>query len=181
MQIELFDHTPLHRDNFVKLVEEGFYDSLTFHRIIPGFMIQGGDPKSKNAPSGASLGQGGPGYTIPAEIGIPHFRGMLAAARQGDAVNPQRESSGSQFYIVDGTEITKNVLKRSEMRNNIKYSEAQMKRYIEQGGYPMLDNQYSVFGEVINGLDVITKIANQERGYADRPVQDIHMTITMDN
>ena len=181
MQVVLFDHTPLHRDNFIKLVEEGFYDSLTFHRIIPGFMIQGGDPESKDAPADYNLGTGGPGYTIPAEIGVPHFSGMLAAARQGDAANPTRASSGSQFYIVDGGRLDEEDLNIAQKMKKIRYTEAQRTRYLENGGYPMLDNEYTVFGEVISGNIVISQIAQQPRGYADKPHKDIRMTITMDN
>jgi cyclophilin family peptidyl-prolyl cis-trans isomerase len=141
--LKLYNETHLHRDNFVKLVESGFYDGLLFHRVISDFMIQGGDPESKNAPAGARLGSGSPGYTIPAEI-IPQFKhkkGALAAARTN---NPQRASSGSQFYIV---------------HNN--------------AGTPFLDGEYTVFGETIDGFDVIDKIATVGKDAFDRPVVDV--------
>jgi len=144
--VALFNETPLHRDNFVKLANEKFYDGVLFHRIIQNFMIQGGDPDSKNAAKGARLGMGGPGYTIPAEIkpNLSHKRGALAAARMGDNVNPQRASSGSQFYIVDNPQ-----------------------------GSHFLDGQYTVFGEVIKGMEVVDKIAAQPKDPADRPLEDI--------
>jgi peptidyl-prolyl cis-trans isomerase B (cyclophilin B) len=146
MKIKLYNETPLHRDNFIKLVNEKYYDGLLFHRVIKDFMIQCGDPNSRNAPAGQQLGMGGPGYTIPAEI-LPQFKhkkGAVAAARMGDQVNPKKESSGSQFYIV---------------HNN--------------NGTPHLDGAYTVFGEVIEGMDVIDKIATVNTGAADRPIEDV--------
>ena len=149
--IALYNETPLHRDNFIKLVNEQFYDGVLFHRIIQQFMIQAGDPDSKNAEPGKRLGVGGPGYTIPAEIrpGLSNKRGAVAAARLGDNQNPQRESSGSQFYIVDQYE-----------------------------GATHLDGQYTVFGEVISGMEVVDKIAAQPKDRSDRPLEDIQI-ITM--
>lgn len=144
--IGLYNETPLHRDNFIKLVNEKFYDGVLFHRVIQNFMIQTGDPDSKTAAKGQALGTGGPGYTIPAEIvpTLQHKRGAVAAARLGDQVNPNRESSGSQFYIVDG------------MR-----------------GAPHLNGQYTVFGEVLSGMETVDKIAAQPKDGRDRPQQDI--------
>ncbi len=144
--IKLYKDTPLHRDNFVKLASEGYFDGLIFHRVIKGFMIQGGDPDSRNPKPGARYGVGGPGYQIPAEI-LPqykHKKGALAAARQGDAVNPEKKSSGSQFYIVENP-----------------------------AACAQLDGGYTVFGETISGLDVVDKIAAAKTGAADRPEKDI--------
>lgn len=149
MTAKLYNETPLHRDNFVKLSSEGFYDSLLFHRVIKNFMMQGGDPVSKNAPAGKQLGMGGPGYTVPAEI-LPQFKhkkGALAAARMGDAYNPTRASSGSQFYIVHNA-----------------------------NGTPHLDGQYSVFGEITKGFEVIDAIAQVQTLPGDRPVNDVIIT-----
>ncbi|MCO6493996.1 MAG: peptidylprolyl isomerase [Phaeodactylibacter sp.] len=177
MKVELYDSTPKHKENFIKLAEQGFYDSLLFHRVIPGFMIQGGDPDSKTARPGQPLGQGGPGYTIDAEIGAVHTRGALAAARLADQVNPQRESSGSQFYIVAGQQFGEEMLNQVEQQNGIQYTPEQRKAYLENGGYPPLDGAYTVFGRVVEGMDVIDKIANVQRDRMDRPVQDIRMKV----
>ena len=146
----LYNETPKHRDNFVKLVSSGYYDGTIFHRVISGFMIQGGDPDSKNAKPGQALGMGGPGYTVPAEMNpkITHKRGALAAARTGGPSNPLKASSGSQFYIVH-----------------------------PEAGAHFLDNDYTVFGEITDGLTVIDKIAAVEKGPSDRPVKDVKMTI----
>ena len=179
MVFELYDCTPKHKENFLKLVKEGFYDDLLFHRVIDGFMIQGGDPDSKDAKPGTNLGGGGPGYLIDAEIGAPHFKGTLAAARTGDFSNPERKSSGSQFYIVQGTPQNELSLSSIEKRFNFKYNPAQVKKYKEVGGTPSLDNQYTVFGEIVSGMDVIDKIASQPTGAADRPVKDIKMKVTI--
>lgn len=179
MIFELYDFTPKHKENFLKLAKEGFYDDLLFHRVIEGFMIQGGDPDSKDSKPGANLGGGGPGYLIDAEIGAPHFKGTLAAARTGDFSNPDRKSSGSQFYIVQGTPQNEMSLSSIEKRFNFKYNPAQVKKYKEIGGTPSLDNQYTVFGEIISGMDVIDKIASQPTGAADRPVNDIKMKVTI--
>ena len=146
----LYNETPKHRDNFVKLVKAKYYDGTLFHRVILGFMIQGGDPDSKTAKPGQALGMGGPGYTIPAEINskLTHKRGVIAAARLGGPTNPQKASSGSQFYIVEPLR-----------------------------GTHQLDNEYTVFGELTEGFDVVTKIASVPKDKADRPVKDIKMTI----
>lgn len=179
MVVVLFDDTPLHKENFIKLAEEGFYDGLEFHRVIDGFMIQGGDPNSKDAGPNVMLGGGGPGYTVPAEIGRPHYKGALAAARMGDAVNPEKASSGSQFYIVHGTPLDDSSLDFREMSGQIKYSDAQRAKYKEKGGAPMLDGQYSVFGQVVEGLDVIDKIAAVQTNQQDRPQQPLRMTVKL--
>lgn len=222
--VELYNDTPLHRDNFLRLVKDGFYDGVLFHRVINDFMIQTGDPKSKDAPAGASLGSGDPGYTIEAEIVYPkhyHKRGALAAARTGDAMNPEKRSSGSQFYIVTGTTYSEQELERrdsrrinSEKQNYfqnlatqyrdsiqamqksgneaglellrqelIKKTEeavhaeempAQMKAdYTTKGGTPHLDGAYTVFGQVLEGMDVIDKIQKVETDRADRPLEDV--------
>lgn len=142
-------------------------------------MIQGGDPDSKNAPAGQRLGMGGPGYTIPHEIGAPHFKGTLAAARTGGPSNPDKRSSGSQFYIVQGTRQTGPSLEAMAKSKGIQYNQAQIQKYEEIGGAPFLDNDYTVFGEVVEGLDVIDKIAQVGTDNADRPVQDIKMKIRM--
>jgi len=175
MKVKLYDETPLHRDNFIKLAKEGFFDGLLFHRVIPQFMIQGGDPTSKDAKPGQQLGSGGPGYTIPAEFNpnFIHKKGALSAARQGDQVNPKKASSGSQFYIVQGRSASAQELQRG----GIKYTPEQIKVYAEQGGTPFLDGQYTVFGEVVEGLDVIDKIAAVRTAPGDRPLEDVKFTV----
>ena len=223
--VRLYDETPIHRDNFIKLVREGYYDGTLFHRVIKGFMIQGGDPDSKGAPIGKMLGVGGPDYTLEAEIkdNLFHKRGALAAARQGDAVNPQRRSSGSQFYIVWGQVYNEGQLRqfskqlkmqkiqsafnqlvgqhhdeimqmrRERNREGLQalqeqladeaeaqvtgdgITEEQMKIYTTIGGTPHLDGQYTVFGEVEEGLDVVELIQGSATGRADRPLDDIEM------
>jgi peptidyl-prolyl cis-trans isomerase B (cyclophilin B) len=179
MLIELSDATPRHRDNFLKLVEEGYYDGLLFHRVIDGFMIQGGDPQSKGAAPEQALGMGGPGYTVPAEFvdTLIHVKGALAAARQGDQVNPEQASSGSQFYIVQGREVSEDMLDQLEARNGLRYGKAQREAYIRQGGTPFLDNSYTVFGKVIEGLEVIDKIATATTDARNRPLEDISMKL----
>lgn len=181
IKIVLHNETPLHRDNFIKLVKEKYYDGTLFHRIIENFMIQGGDPESKDAKSGVILGNGGPGYTIPAEFdsNYVHIKGALAAARMGDHYNPKKESSGSQFYIVQGKKYTKNELDRlTRSRNkNITYTETQYEAYEKIGGTPQLDMDYTVFGNVIEGFDVIDKIASVTTGNRNRPKKDVPMTI----
>lgn len=174
MKIELYNSTPGHKANFIKLANEGFYDGLIFHRIISGFMIQGGDPKSKDAEPGARLGGGGPGYTIPAEIGAPHFKGTLAAAR---TPNPEKRSSGSQFYITHGSPLTDASIANYEKQKGIKYSEAQIQRYKELGGAPGLDMDYTVYGEVVEGMNVIDKIAKVAKDGNDRPLEDVKMKV----
>ncbi len=227
--VRLYDETPLHRDNFLKLVKDGYYDGTLFHRVIKNFMIQGGDTDSKGAPAGKMLGMGGPSYTIEAEIkeGLFHKRGALAAARQGDEVNPERRSSGSQFYIVWGDVYKEGQLRqfskqlrmqkvqnafnalaaehRSEIMQmrrdrdraglqnlqetlaaeaekrvgDVGLSDEQIKIYSTLGGTPHLDGQYTVFGEVEDGLDVVEMIQNSPTGRADRPVDDIEMRMTI--
>jgi len=178
MTVELYDSTPKHRDNFIKLVKEGYYDGLLFHRVINKFMIQGGDPESRNAGPDKSLGMGGPGYKIDAEIGAPHIKGALAAARN---TNPNKMSSGSQFYIVHGFPQSDSQLDNFEKQKGITYNETQRELYKERGGYPGLDMDYTVFGEVVKGLDVIDKIAAVQTKPGDRPVEDVKMNIRMAN
>jgi len=175
MTIKLYDDTPKHRDNFIKLAETGFYDGLLFHRVIEGFMIQGGDPNSKGAKAGARLGNGGPGYTVPAEFTTKyaHVKGALSAARQGDGVNPEKKSSGSQFYIVHGREVKGSVLDGMEKRKNMVYPMDVREKYLEQGGTPFLDQDYTVYGQVIKGLDIIDKIAATKTEKSDRPSEDV--------
>lgn len=175
MIVKLYDSTPLHRDNFVKLVNEGFYDSLMFHRVIPQFMIQGGDPLSKNAPAGTMLGNGGGDMAkIPAEFRqtLRHKRGVLAAARDG---NPEKASSACQFYIVQGKKLTDEELNMIESRKGIKYSVADREYYKTFGGTPFLDMEYTVFGELESGYEVVDKIASAPRDAANRPLGDIRM------
>ncbi len=176
MIAKLYDSTPLHRDNFVKLVQAKFYDSLLFHRIINQFMIQGGDPTSKNAPEGMQLGSGSaPGERIPAEFksSLFHKKGVLAAARDN---NPQKASSNCQFYIVQGKP-----LQEQELNNKSIYTEAQKEIYKKIGGTSFLDQNYTVFGEVISGLEVIDRIANQPKDGSDRPLKNISMKIRLLN
>ena len=179
MVVELYNETPQHRDNFIKLVKKNFYDGTLFHRVVPNFMIQGGDPDSKGAASGVRLGNGGPGYTIPAEFvdGLYHKKGVLAAARLGDAVNPKKESSGSQFYLVQGQVYTEEKLWSLGLRSGKKFTEKQIKNYVTIGGTPHLDGAYTVFGEVVKGLEIIELIANLKRDKNNRPVKDIEMSI----
>jgi cyclophilin family peptidyl-prolyl cis-trans isomerase len=173
--VKLYDSTPLHRDNFVKLVKEGFYDSLLFHRIIQGFMIQGGDPTSKNAQAGAMLGGGGGDMTrIPAEFrkSLIHKKGALAAARDG---NPEKASSACQFYIVQGKPLSDAELDMMEQRVGSKYTTEQRNIYKKLGGTPFLDQNYTVFGEVVSGLEIVDKITNAPKATGDRPIGDIRM------
>ncbi len=176
IKVNLFDDTPQHRDNFLKLVREGFYDSTLFHRVIPNFMIQGGDPDSRHAAPGQPLGMGGPGYTVPAEINPAHIhvRGALAAARLGDQVNPTKASSGSQFYLVLGQPISEQMLEQIEMYRGFKYTPEQRAEYLTKSGTPHLDREYTVFGQIIEGLEIIDQVAAQPTR-ADRPVQDVRM------
>ncbi|PCJ80796.1 MAG: peptidylprolyl isomerase [Bacteroidetes bacterium] len=184
MVVLLSDSTPQHRDNFIKLAEEGFYDGLLFHRVMSDFMIQGGDPKSKGAEKGVRLGSGGPGYTIPNEMRSDHLhvKGALAAARQPDSVNPDRNSSGSQFYIVQGGKYKEGELKSFEMRHqatnpDFRYSDKMKTAYLELGGYAPLDLNYTVFGYVIEGLDIIDSIAAVKTDRSDRPLEDVKFSI----
>ena len=174
MKVMLYNSTPEHRDNFIKLANEHFYDGLLFHRVKNAFMIQGGDPDSRNAPPGKRLGMGGPGYDLPPEIGAPHLKGTLAAAR---TPNPQKRSSGSQFYIVQGVPITDDYLDQIEKQKGIKYNPEQRKLYKELGGTPFLDGDYTVYGEVVEGIEVIDKIAAVKTDQSDRPVKDIPMKV----
>ena len=180
MIVKLYNETPLHRDNFIKLAKEGFYNGTLFHRVIKGFMIQGGDPDSKAAVPGAQYGNGGPGQTIPAEFNKScfHKKGALAAARLGDQQNPQRASSGSQFYIVQGKTYSNLELNQIEQRAGGMISREHKEVYMTQGGTPFLDIMgYTVFGEVIMGMEIIDKIAEAKTIHGDRPVEDIKMTI----
>lgn len=174
IELMLYDKTPQHRDNFVKLARQHFYDSTLFHRVIPDFMIQGGDPKSKQASAGMPLGEGDVGYTVPAEL-VPeyiHKRGALAAARDN---NPQKSSSGCQFYITVGKKFNESELATISKRTGKTYTDAQKKLYAEIGGTPHLDNNYTVYGEVTKGMDVVDKIVHQPRNTMDRPDKDQRM------
>jgi peptidyl-prolyl cis-trans isomerase B (cyclophilin B) len=181
MILKLYDATPQHQDNFVKLVEEGYFDSLLFHRVIQGFMIQGGDPSSRQAAPDQQLGSGGPGYTIEAEFvdSLVHLKGALAAARTGDNVNPQKRSSGSQFYIVQGQPVTAPGLDRIEAQKGFRYTTAQREAYLEKGGTPFLDRDYTVFGQVIQGLEVLDKIAGVPTNPQNRPLEDVRMKLRL--
>lgn len=229
----LYDETPKHKENFIKLAKEHYFDSLLFHRVIQGFMIQGGDPDSKKAKPETKLGMGGPGYTIDAEFNPKYFheKGSLSAARWDDQQNPTKASNGSQFYIVQGTVFSENELKTDQAKlnqglqkyfenrankpvydslvklyqaNNLKgyqtylislkpvveqetglkldkdISPERLKAYTTVGGAPHLDDQYTVFGKVIKGLDVIDKIASVPKGAGNRPQEDIRMMVTVD-
>ncbi|HYX06258.1 MAG TPA: peptidylprolyl isomerase [Bacteroidales bacterium] len=229
MKIELYNETPKHRDNFIKLVKNKYYNGTLFHRVIKNFMIQGGDPDSKNAAPGTQLGNGGPGYTIPAEFNpsLYHKKGALAAAREGDDINPEKASSGSQFYIVQGKKFTNDELDELEESINKKklqslyskileqqknkalendkvpdysvmvpaakqkaitefkstpkyhFSSEQRKAYKTIGGTPHLDGSYTVFGQVIEGLDVIDKIASVQTDSNDRPLKNIPIEVSI--
>lgn len=230
IKIKLYDETPVHRDNMLKLVDEGFYSDLLFHRVIRNFMIQGGDPNSRNATPDQMLGSGDLGYTLPAEINPKFFhrRGVLAAARKGDQVNPEKRSSASQFYILHGkvfrpSELDSMLIKMEETRKmtmmqarisaiepqlsklgaegkqvelmarvnavrdsvsaeaaklpRITFSEEQRKAYTTVGGYPSLDNNYTIYGEVIEGMEIVDSIAAQPVNPRDRPQKDIKFSI----
>ena len=181
MIVKLYDATPKHRDNFIKLVEEGFYDDLIFHRVIENFMIQGGDPTSKNAGQDVRLGSGGPGYTVPAEFvdTLVHVKGALCAARQGDNVNPEKRSSGSQFYIVHGKELDEKSLAMTASQKGIRYEKDQREAYLKYGGTPFLDREYVVFGQVIEGMEVIDKIAEVPTFSGDRPKKNVTMKMRL--
>ncbi len=175
MIVRLYDDTPLHRDNFIKLAESGYYDGTLFHRVIKGFMVQGGDPESKDAPAGKKLGTGGPKYKIPAEFSdtLFHIKGALAAARMGDPINPKKESSGSQFYIVQGNTVSNTQLDNMELQKGIRYSQEAREIMTTQGGAPQLDNEYTIFGRVIKGFEVIDAIAESKTDKLDRPLVDV--------
>jgi len=172
--IRLYDQTPLHRDNFIKLVDNHFYDSLLFHRVIAGFMIQGGDPESKSAVPNQLLGKGDIGYTIPAEFDstLFHKKGALAAAR---TLNAQKASSGCQFYIVQGKKMTDQELSAIENLKGLYFSPTKRKAYTELGGTPKLDMDYTVFGEVETGMEVVDRIARSQKNELNRPNTDIRM------
>ncbi|MEP7269701.1 MAG: peptidylprolyl isomerase [Saprospiraceae bacterium] len=176
IEIMLYDETPLHKANFIKLAKEHYYDGLLFHRVIPGFVIQGGDPQSKDASPETFLGGGSPGYLINPEIGAPHFKGALAAAR---STNPEKKSNGSQFYIVLGAPVTDQELDQWERTKGIKYNEAQRTKYKNIGGLPSLDADYTVFGEVVNGIEIVEKIINAPTNPTNRPLQNIVMKIRL--
>lgn len=232
IKVKLYDDTPKHKNNFIKLVNEGFYTDLLFHRVINKFMIKGGDPNSKNSEPTAQLGAGGPGYTIPAEINPKYFhkKGALAAARLGGPRNPEKESSGSQFYIVQGMVYRQGQLDTMELNINKQRKDLMMKEYFQAansqfagfqeknnrdgfdklvaeitmkvdsiydagkkftlskeqrdaystiGGYPSLDGEYTVFGEVVEGFDVIDKIAALSTDKNNRPFTDVKITVTI--
>lgn len=168
----LYNETPKHRDNFIKLINEGWYNNSPFHRVINQFMIQGGHNQD---------GRVDPGYTIPAEFNpaLLHKKGVLSAARMGDQVNPERASSGCQFYLVQGKKSSDAELNMMEKRLNITYSQEQRDDYKTKGGTPFLDMQYTVFGEVIEGLDIIDKIAAIKTGEMDKPLNDVTMNISI--
>ena len=179
--VKLYDETPLHRDNFIKLVREGFYDSLMFHRVIPQFMIQGGDPLSKNAPAGTMLGNGGGDMQrIPAEFNsqLIHKKGALCAARDN---NPQKASSACQFYIVQGKQITDAELDNLDASRSVKYNPEQRIAYKTLGGTPFLDMNYTVYGEIESGSEVIDKIAGMRQDGNNRPYTDIRMKMEVIN
>jgi peptidyl-prolyl cis-trans isomerase B (cyclophilin B) len=178
--LQLYEDTPQHSENFLKLVDEGYYDGVIFHRVIANFMIQSGDPGSKNPVPDGRYGTGGPSYRIPAEIlpGHHHKKGALAAAR---TQNPQKESSGSQFYIVQGNVFDVEDLQAMEeskksLDSTFKFSDEAIENYTTIGGTPHLDGEYTVFGEVIEGIEVVDKIAATETQLFDRPVKDVFIT-----
>lgn len=175
--VKLYENTPIHRENFIKLAKEGFYDSTTFHRVIREFMIQGGDPQSNPSSGSGKVGSGGPGYTLEAEIdkGHIHKKGALAAARQGDAVNPEKRSSGSQFYIVVGRRYPAKYMSSFEEQNGMTYSEADKQAYEDLGGTPHLDGGYTVFGEVLQGLEIVENISTVQTAQGDRPVEPVYI------
>lgn len=181
MVAKLYNETPLHREHFVKLVREHFYNGLLFHRVINDFMIQGGDPESRNAVPGKLLGDGGSKKTIAAEIkpDLFHRFGALAAAREGDDVNPRHASSYSQFYIVEGKPFTDAEMDQVEKRFNIIIPEEHRAVYRTVGGTPFLDGKYTVFGEIESGFDVIRKIAGMKTDKDNRPLTDIKMKISI--
>jgi len=181
MLVMLYDETPGHRDNMIKLIEEGFYKNQLFHRVIKDFMIQGGDPHSVGAEKGQRLGSGGPGYTIPAEFNktLIHKKGALAAARKGDQFNPEQASNGSQFYLVVGQVLTPDQINTLAQRGVSAFSEEAAEIYTTLGGTPHLDGAYTVFGEVVEGLEVLDLIATQPCDAYNRPAEDVIFTISI--
>lgn len=180
MVAKLYNETPVHRDNMLKLISEGFYRDLLFHRVISNFMIQGGDPHSAGAGKGQRLGTGGPGYTLKAEFRdhLIHKKGALAAARKGDQVNPEKRSSGSQFYIVQGRVFTPGELEIMEERGMASLTPAAIETYTTIGGTPHLDGSYTVFGEIVEGLEILDRIASVQTDANSRPVEDVVFSIT---
>ena len=190
MVIWLYDKTPVHKANFLKLTKEGFYNGITFHRVMNQFMIQGGDPNTKDSTKTNKIGEGGPGYTVPAEFHkeLHHKKGVLSAARQPDNVNPKRASSGSQFYIVQGKKRSDSELlhytsgiRRATKNNEFEFSDSAKIDYKEIGGTPNLDMQYTVFGEVIYGLNVVDSIASVKVNpmLNHRPLENVKMEVTV--
>src|SRR5215207_4343148 len=180
--LRLYDSTPLHRDNFLRLVKSHYYDSILFHRVIQNFMIQAGDANSKRAQAGQPLGNGGLTYTIPAELrpSLFHKKGVLAAARMGDEVNPEKKSSGSQFYIVQGRTFTDKELDSVERvrLQGYKVPDTHRTVYKTLGGTPQLDQNYTVFGEVVRGLEIVDRIASvvtSKEEDRDRPLSDVRI------
>lgn len=175
IKVEVYADVPKHAENFLKLAKEGFYDSLLFHRVIPNFMIQGGDPDSRRAADGQALGNGDLGYKVPAEFMLPkyyHKKGALAAARDG---NPEKASSACQFYLVVGKTFTDAELDNFEKRTGIKYSEQARADYKTIGGTPHLDGAYTVYGQVVSGQDVVDAISNRPRNTSDRPNENVRI------
>jgi len=181
MIAKLYNETPRHRDNMIKLIKEGFYEGQLFHRVIKDFMIQGGDPHSVDADRGQRLGTGGPGYTIPAEFNDQryHKKGALSAARMGDRTNPEKASSGSQFYLVQGRVFTPDMLEMMEKNRSIAFTPESIEAYTSVGGTPHLDGGYTVFGEVVEGLEVIDIIAALITDSNDRPQEDVVYHISL--
>lgn len=181
MIIKLYNETPGHRDNMIKLIRDGFYKHQLFHRVIGDFMIQGGDPHSDGAEKGQRLGTGGPGYTIPAEFNenLIHKKGALAAARQGDRMNPDKKSSGSQFYLVQGRVFSPEELNLMAQNRMVNPSKEVAEIYTTLGGTPHLDGSYSVFGEVVEGLEVLGRIASVDTDTYDRPLVDVVYSISL--
>lgn len=181
MVIKLYNETPAHRNNMIKLINDGFYNDQLFHRVIKDFMIQGGDPHSTGAEKGQRLGSGGPGYTIPAEFhkNLIHKKGALAAARKGDRDNPEQASSGSQFYLVQGRVLTPEEINILTQRGVATFTEESAEIYTTLGGTPHLDGAYTVFGEVVEGLEILDAIASQPTDAYNRPLEDIIYSISI--
>ena len=181
MLIKLYNETPAHRDNMIKLIKEEFYKNQLFHRVIKDFMVQGGDPHSTGAEKGQRLGSVGAGYTVPAEFhkDLIHKKGALAAARKGDSVNPEQASSASQFYLVQGRTLTPEEIDVLTQRGAASFTEESAEIYMTLGGTPHLDGSYTVFGEVIEGLDILDAIAASPCDAYDRPIEDVIYSITL--
>lgn len=177
IEVLLYKETPKHKDNFIKLAEEGFYDSTIFHRVINDFMIQGGDPQSHPSSQTGMIGNGGPGYTLENEINnqFIHKKGALAAARQGDVTNPTKRSSGSQFYIVEGQRFLRKYMSRFEENRGKPYTMEELNIYETIGGTPHLDGEYTIFGEVTKGIEIVEKISDMPTSNEDRPLEDIYI------